>query len=311
MPITEPNNTIADANNSELSLDGERIFEDSGNIESREDQDLIRFQLEEGDVAIIDVDVIIDINVDLEESQNSLDSRLRIFDADGEQLQISQVNTAVNETISTAPYLEFTAEDAGDYYAGVSGLTDYNPVTGEVISSFVFDPGDYDISITLFNGIEGTSSRNTLAGTIEADYITGLDGNDTLTGDDGDDFLKGGDFNDLLVGGDGNDILLGEDNNDNLQGGNGDDILRGGGGSDVLTGGEGADQFILNPTQTGETILDFQAEDDLLILTGDIGFSEIDITASSGNAVITFGSITVATIEDVATNVLTEDVFIF
>jgi Ca2+-binding RTX toxin-like protein len=310
--IGEPNDTIDDANDSGISPDGERVFEQTSNLNGLQDVDFISFELDKGDVAIIDVDTSGDINTEL-----------RIFDSEGTEVGTSINNAALDETLifpdetlNPDSYIEFTAKSDGKYYAGVSPTVNegeerrYDPVTGEFNSSFGGSGGDYNISITVFNGKQGTTAPNDLNGTEEADYIAGLRGNDTLVGGDGDDFLRGGDLNDNLQGGDGNDTLSGDKNNDNLVGGNGDDFLKGGEGSDRLTGGEGADQFILSPTQTGETILDFEDGEDSFLLIGGIAFDDLDISPSSGNAVIKFEDTTLATVEDVDTDMLTELDFI-
>ncbi|GAB4227730.1 MAG: hypothetical protein Kow0049_08160 [Stanieria sp.] len=67
----------------------------------------------------------------------------------------------------------------------------------------------------------------------------------------------------------------------------------------------------MSTKQTGETITDFKAGQDVLVLTGGISYNELDITSISGNAVIKFENTTLATVEKVSVNSLTENVFIF
>ncbi|BAU64278.1 similar to S-layer-RTX protein [Stanieria sp. NIES-3757] len=306
MAIGEPNNKIADASDSGISPNGEKIFEESGVIQDQNDVDLIKIQLNKGQVAIIDVDV--------DPKASKLDSQLRIYNADGKGVASSDNNAAIDETLGKDSYLEFTAPSNGEYYVGVSTKIDtgYDPVTGKLeYPIYGHDGGNYDLSMTVFNGIKGTNNSDNLKGTNQDDYLTGLKGNDTLVGGNGNDFLTGGDGNDLLQGNNGNDTLTGGKGNDNLQGGKGDDILKGGDNSDILTGGEGADQFILSTNQTGESIKDFKAGQDVLVLTGGISYDELDITSVSGNAVIKFENTTLATVEKVSVNSLTEDAFIF
>lgn len=305
MAIGEPNNKIADANDSGISPKGEKIFEESSVIQDYKDVDLIKIQLNKGQVAIIDVDV--------DPEASKLDSQLRIFNAAGKEIALSDNNAAIDETLGKDSYLEFTAPSNGEYYVGVSTKIDtsYDPVTGKIEQNYAYDGGNYDLSINVFNGIKGTNNSDNLKGTNGNDYITGLKGNDTLVGGNGNDFLTGGDGNDLLQGNNGNDTLTGGAGNDKLEGGKGDDFLKGGNGSDRLTGGDGADQFILSSTQTGETITDFKIDQDILRVTGVASFDDLDITQVSGNAVIKVENLTLATLEKVDIDNLTEDVFIF
>lgn len=307
--ISEPNNKIDDASDSGISPTGERIFEDSSNIKDYNDVDLIKIELNKGQVAVIDVDV--------DPKVSKLDSELRVFNTDGKEVAVSLDNAAVDETQGTDSYLEFTAPANGEYSVGISTKFDsYDPLTGE-IDPWGADGGDYNLSITVFNGITGTTSGDKLTGKEKADYLTGLKGNDTLVGGNGDDFLTGGKLNDNLQGNQGNDTLLGGGDNDILEGGKGDDILKGGDGNDVLTGGDGADQFILVINQTGETIKDFNVEQDSLRVLGGIDYSALIISPGSGDAVIKYNDpnvdkqITLATLENVDSESLTETNFLF
>lgn len=83
---------------------------------------------------------------------------------------------------------------------------------------------------------------------------------------------------DTLYGRDGSDTLYGKNGGDFLDGESGNDILNGGGGLDTLTGGLGNDQFIMDTTNSCDTILDFNnsTEADLIgikmgVFTGVVG----------------------------------------
>ena len=122
----------------------------------------------------------------------------------------------------------------------------------------------------------GWTHNDTLSGGDGDDRLFGGTGADQLTGGDDNDYLDGGSENDrlygqhgedTLLGGRGNDRLYGGWENDQLEGGLGDDSLYGGSGDDVLTdvGGRtyfvghcGADTFIINASQRGSVIRDFQ-----------------------------------------------------
>ena len=71
----------------------------------------------------------------------------------------------------------------------------------------------------------------------------------------------------MLAGGTGNDILQGHDGDDIIDAGNGNDVIRDGLGSDTMTGGAGADVFILSADGEVDTITDFTAGEDQIVLS--------------------------------------------
>ncbi|WP_143857069.1 beta strand repeat-containing protein [Nostoc sp. 'Peltigera membranacea cyanobiont' 213] len=95
------------------------------------------------------------------------------------------------------------------------------------------------------NTVDGFNNSN--------DVINAQGGNDRIDGKSGNDLLRGGAGNDILIGGSGNDILIG------------------GADNDTLTGGSGNDQFVYQAFSdkgtTGDTITDFNKNDDKLVLT--------------------------------------------
>jgi large repetitive protein len=106
-----------------------------------------------------------------------------------------------------------------------------------------------------------------------------LDGNDeinllgsyarsTVNLGGGDDLFVGGVGVDSVVGSGGNDSLLGNGGIDRLTGNEGNDTLIGGGGNDNLTGNTGVDSFVYQATTDArDTITDFTAIEDVLVLT--------------------------------------------
>ncbi|MGL5795582.1 MAG: hypothetical protein ACRC06_14510, partial [Waterburya sp.] len=74
MAIVEPNDTISNANDSGLSSPGNSAVL-NGSIESTTDVDLVKFQLDQGDV--------VTLNIEAQENGSGLDSVLRIFDSTG------------------------------------------------------------------------------------------------------------------------------------------------------------------------------------------------------------------------------------
>jgi len=67
-------------------------------------------------------------------------------------------------------------------------------------------------------------------------------------------------------------VLFGDAGKDTLKGGSGDDWLIGGEGQDALTGGRGDDYFVLDEVGAAnvDTIRDFNAKDDVLVIDKDI-----------------------------------------
>jgi Ca2+-binding RTX toxin-like protein len=112
----------------------------------------------------------------------------------------------------------------------------------------------------------------------------------------------GSSFADVIVGTNANNNLFGGDGKDTLDGGLGDDVLDGGTGNDRLisggeidierlTGGEGFDTFVYlarsdsntTATRTGDFILDFNANEDLIDLrTLGVRATDLMITNSTG-----------------------------
>lgn len=176
----------------------------------------------------------------------------------------------------------------------------------------------------------GDASDNVLLGDEGRDLLIGFEGNDRLCGGDGDDDLFGGEDaddlfggrgsdglnggagEDLLIGGRGDDELQGGRGDDQLRGGSGDDYLDGGEGSDVLHGGRGADTFVLRLDQEGvDTIVDFRANDQLKLLSGDGEAEALEVLREGG---VTFiandGALVAAVLGNGADELTVDDVII-
>jgi VCBS repeat-containing protein len=152
--------------------------------------------------------------------------------------------------------------------------------------------------VTLHAGLFG----GTLNGGGGEDSLYGSLGSDTLNGLGGHDYLFGGLGNDKLNGGDGNDVLFGDLGNDTLNGGAGRDELFGGLGDDILTGGTGADLFHFGRAGGSDTIMDFNTDDDRIILDDNIsltkskvadvnhdGIKDLTLTFNQGTSVTLLG----------------------
>ncbi|MCW5319411.1 hypothetical protein GTQ43_39390 [Nostoc sp. KVJ3] len=119
----------------------------------------------------------------------------------------------------------------------------------------IFDANSTLTSITRENIVTFLNdNNNTVNGFNDsADVINAQGGNDRIDGKSGNDLLRGGAGNDILIGGSGNDILIG------------------GADNDTLTGDSGKDLFVYQAFSdrgtTGDTITDFNKNDDKLVLT--------------------------------------------
>ncbi len=172
------------------------------------------------------------------------------------------------------------------------------------------------------------------------DELWGDDGNDRLYGDAGDDTLRGGPGSNRLYGGDGDDRLSsyregaffgsgnGRDTINELYGGSGNDylqvdttgdaILNGGAGNDRLEirlGSRGELRIIFDVNGGNDTVERFRLSPRYTIEIRQAGiteFSDLQIDANRGNALITWGDGSQSiTLNDIAASDLTADYFEF
>lgn len=156
----------------------------------------------------------------------------------------------------------------------------------------VEDLSGTDITQIRFRGGDG-ADRLEAQGSDTPIVAEGENGADRLVGGSGDDQLHGGNGGDTLRGSGGDDWLIGGNGADTLNGGQGRDVLEGGAGDDNLTGGGGGDAFVVEPSQGDDTIFDFQAGTDLIVLR-DFGppggpaptFADLDITLDGDDSVV-------------------------
>ncbi|MBY8976550.1 S8 family serine peptidase [Rhodobacteraceae bacterium NNCM2] len=128
-------------------------------------------------------------------------------------------------------------------------------------------------------------------------YGTGNDRSNQITGSDDQNVLDGLKGADTILGNGGNDTIYGGDGNDFLRGGSGDDLIVAGKGHDDLGGGEGADSFLFsyNNLKTRNTIVDFDLDEDVILLEGETVASMADdggdtlVTLSSGIEILMTG----------------------
>ncbi|MCU0546364.1 MAG: DUF4347 domain-containing protein [Oscillatoriaceae cyanobacterium Prado104] len=154
------------------------------------------------------------------------------------------------------------------------------------------------------NAIEGTNGDDNLIGTSNSDIFMAKRGSDFIDGNSGADTVYGGKGSDVLTGNSGGDILYGN---------RGTDSLIGGAGNDTLFGGKGSDRFVIATNSGIDTIGDFQAGIDLLVLDEGLAIEQLKVVENNGNALIQFvptGEI-IAVINGVVANTITTGSFSF
>ncbi len=131
-------------------------------------------------------------------------------------------------------------------------------------------------------------SSDTLAGGNGNDRMGAGLGDDSLDGESGDDTLYASGGDDTVFGGEGNDVIFNGSGDDVVDGGSGNDTVWAGAGDDTLTGGDGSDTFIFATLIGHDTILDFDADEDILDFTllGRGLTSSEDILAAASSATV-------------------------
>ena len=166
-------------------------------------------------------------------------------------------------------------EDANDIFRGDAGLDTIR----------AFDSGDvvlqrfeksWSIEAIDLNGSQllGTTANDDLDFTntviFQASAIRLGTGNDKIFGSDLEDLIYGDEDSDTIVGGDGADVLYGGIGNDLIEGGKGPDLIEGEAGNDTLDGGDGIDTFIFRTGSGVDRITDFDGDDDVFVIYGNI-----------------------------------------
>ena len=146
---SDPDNTIGEAVDTEVSSQARQSASFSNAIDSQGDVDLYRFQLDRGDTIALDIDAA--------NLGSKLDSVLQIFDKDGNQLASNDDGSASDEDSNLDSYLEFTAETTADYYIGASsyGNFDYDLINGSnnFSNNFGSTTGSYNLAIDITESI--------------------------------------------------------------------------------------------------------------------------------------------------------------
>lgn len=302
-PDDDPDNTISEAVDSGISFNGQSSVEIGETIDPGGDVDIYEFPLVAGDTVTLDINASI--------LGTGLDPILRLFDSDGDELAVN------DDSFGLDSFISFTADTTDDYFVGVSGFSnfDYDPLNGRnnlpiFDDGEFFSSGDYELIISTFNTINGTSGADNLRGTNRADLISGFGGNDTLSGGRQNDNISGNAGNDLLNGNNGDDSIQGGNGFDVIFGGAGDDTIEGNNGIDSLYGNAGADTFILG--SGNDSIFDFEDGKDRIAFSNGASFFDATIEDSPfevGSTISVFGR-TVGTLVNVDASLITEEDFV-
>ncbi|MFY7803753.1 MAG: Calx-beta domain-containing protein, partial [Limnoraphis robusta] len=137
--------------------------------------------------------------------------------------------------------------------------------------------------------LQGDEGNDSLFGEFGNDTVEGGLGDDFLFGNEGDDFISDIGGSDTLYGGQGNDTILNLEGNDQLFGDLDNDILYTGLGLNTLTGGAGADLFVIGRSLNGgltDIITDFRAGFDLIALTDDLEFEDLEFVQTGNDTTI-------------------------
>lgn len=127
------------------------------------------------------------------------------------------------------------------------------------------------------DAIEGGTENDAIKGSEGNDTLSGGSGADALTGELGADVLYGNGDGDVLDGCSGSDTVFGGQGDDTLFGGTGNDDLDGNLGNNLVFGGAGSDRFILSVSDGTDSIADFVAAEDTLLLAGGLTIERIAI----------------------------------
>ncbi|MBE9215028.1 pre-peptidase C-terminal domain-containing protein [Plectonema cf. radiosum LEGE 06105] len=330
---SEPNDTISTAIATGLS--GEQTSysttaaisydQDLNPVDASEDVDFYTFDLQAGDTVTIDIDSI-EYFIEEFDVPQQLDSELRLFDAQGNELASVENAAAPGEELSRDPYLEFTASEAGTYYVGVSQLGNRNydsnvegSGSGWIFPKIGVNAGAYDLNISLTPGnVPEQPTTQPVFGSLEQDIIEVEGSNGLIFAGNSDDLIDASissSGNNRIYAGSGNDtVILGS--GDRLIGGAGDDkFFALSGGDNIITGGAGADQFWIATAeipQAANIITDFTLAEDVLGIAGlGIGFDDLSITGQDDNTLIAVNGSDLAILQGIGAASLNADNFAF
>lgn len=168
VPNADPDNTLVEAIETNLSSGGKTSVVLRDSIDSVSDTDIYKFQLDGGE------GITFDINAAIQDSD--LDSYLRLFDSEGNQLAFDDdddFNRVINDSTSDS-LLNFVADISGEYYVGVSseGNNTYDALDGgnNFSHDSGFTTGDYELEINISPVVENRDSNNTILEAVEIEF---------------------------------------------------------------------------------------------------------------------------------------------
>lgn len=98
--------------------------------------------------------------------------------------------------------------------------------------------------------------------------------------------VEGTEADDLLIGDVADNLMSGGAGADALDGGAGTDLLNGGAGDDLLTGGEGTDVFVFDAASGNDTVTDFTAGTDILMISSSYGFADAQAVLAAASETV-------------------------
>ena len=229
--------------------------------------------------------------------------------------EVLDAGTEVNDEIpQNTAFFGQSTPDTGVEEGGVIGLSEGFIPGGNILSTPRFSNADFTqpgyqlARVRVFNAVIGNDQDERLRGTNKDDYIEGNGGNDRILSGVGNDRVLGGAGDDILIGQGGNDELLGGAGNDKVLGSAGDDILSGGSGRNILRDFAGDNTFVL----AADGFADVRGFDagDRISLGNTLQFSDLDITQSRHNTLITANGQQIAILRSVEATNVTEDMFV-
>ena len=163
----DADNTILEAIDSNISSTGTTSTVLTDSIASMSDVDIYSFQLDAGD------GITLDLNAATQDSD--LDSYLRIFDSEGNELAVDDDDdkNVVAENTTADSLLNFVADTSGEYYIGVSsqGNSTYDSVNGSTnfSNTLGFSTGDYELAIDISPVVADSDLDNTISEAIDTE----------------------------------------------------------------------------------------------------------------------------------------------
>ena len=157
----DPDNTLVEAIDSTVdSVTSSRAI--AGEIETELDVDLYRLELAEGQG--IEIEALAD--------NSELDSYLRLFDANGNELAFNDNGTDSNITLGNSAIA--LAPQPGTYFVGVSsaGNYDYDAINGDTNLNFSpntgISMGSYNLQLEIVEIVEDSDPDNTIAEAVDS-----------------------------------------------------------------------------------------------------------------------------------------------